>query len=62
MKNLKRGLRTHLSFLIIISIIVLLRKGVYPYEYMDDWEKFDHSHKTRKDSLETRAEPAVFSS
>ena len=22
---------------------MLLRKGVYPYEYMDKWEKFDET-------------------
>ena len=24
------------------KFILLLKKGVYPYEYMDDWYKFDH--------------------
>ena len=23
--------------------ILLLRKGAYPYEYMDSWEKFDET-------------------
>ena len=23
---------------------LLLRKGVYTYEYMDDWEKFEENH------------------
>ena len=24
----------------LISLLFLLRKGVYPYEYMDSWERF----------------------
>ena len=27
----------------INKFILLLRKGVYPYEYMDDWEKFSET-------------------
>ena len=26
--------------MISINFILLLRKGVYAYEYMDDWDKF----------------------
>ena len=25
------------------KFIILLRKDVYPYEYMDDWEKFNET-------------------
>ena len=25
------------------KFILLLRKGVYPYEYIDDWEKFNET-------------------
>ena len=27
----------------INKVILLLRKGVYPFEYMDDWEKFNET-------------------
>ena len=27
----------------INKFILLLQKGVYPYEYMDDWEKFNET-------------------
>ena len=32
----------------INKCILLLRKGVYPYEYMDDWEKFNETILTEK--------------
>ena len=30
---------------------VLMRKGVYPYEYMDSMEKFDDDHLPPKEAL-----------
>ena len=30
---------------------MLLRKGVYPYEYMDGWVKFNETSKTSKESF-----------
>ena len=45
------------------KFIILLRKDVYPYEYMDDWEKFNetlllekegfYSHLNMKDIADT---------
>ena len=32
----------------INKIILLLRKGVYPYEYMDSWERFDEAFLPKK--------------
>ena len=30
---------------------MLLRKGVYPYEYMDDWEKFNETSLPGKENF-----------
>ena len=35
----------------IIKFILLLRKGVYPYEYMDDWEKFNETTLPEKEKF-----------
>ena len=32
----------------IDKFMVLLRKGVYPYEYMDDWSRFDEEELSDK--------------
>ena len=33
------------------KFILLLRKGVYAYEYMDNWERFDETSLPNKDSI-----------
>ena len=30
---------------------MLLRKGVYPYEYMDSWERFDETSLPNKEAF-----------
>ena len=33
------------------KFILLLRKGFYPYEYMDSWERFDENTITPKEAF-----------
>ena len=33
------------------KLILLLRKGVYPYEYTDDWEKFNETSLPQKEEF-----------
>ena len=33
------------------KFILLLRKGFYPYEYMDNWERFDETSLPDKESF-----------
>ena len=35
----------------ITKFVLLLRKGVYPYEYMDNWEKFNEAPILDKDAF-----------
>ena len=35
----------------INEFILLLRKGVYPYEYMDEWEKFNETTLPEKEEF-----------
>ena len=36
----------------INKFVLLLRKGVYPYEHMDSWEKFDETSLPDKSFLQ----------
>ena len=53
MKNLKSGSRIHLSFLIIVinKRILLMRKGVYSYKYMNDLKRFSETVFPRKEDF-----------
>ena len=33
------------------KFILLLKKGVYPYEYMDNWERFNETSLPKKESF-----------
>ena len=33
------------------NFVLLLKKGVYPYEYMDNWEKFNETSLPDKESF-----------
>ena len=35
----------------INQFILLLRKGIYPYEYMDSWERFDETLLPKKEDF-----------
>ena len=35
----------------INKLILLLRKGIYPYEYMDHWEKFNETALPEKEEF-----------
>ena len=37
----------------ISKFILLLRKGVYPYEYMDSWERFDDTSLPDKEAFQS---------
>ena len=37
--------------MVTISLFFLLRKGVYPYEYMDDWGKFNETSLPEKEDF-----------
>ena len=50
--NLKNRFKNAFKFLSIINkFILLLRKGKYPYEFMNDWEKFSESSLSEKEEV-----------
>ena len=52
-EKLKKGFKNTFKFSDndINKLIFLLRKGVYPYEYMDEWEKFNETALPEKEEF-----------
>ena len=53
MQNLKNQFKNTLKFSDnnIKKFILLPKKGAYPYEYMDDWEKFNETKLLEKEEF-----------
>ena len=53
MKTLNSYLLIHTIFLTIESICLIYccQKGVYPYEYMKDWQKFNETSLPEKEDF-----------
>ena len=52
-EELKKRFKNALKFSnnVINKFIFLLRKGVYPYEYMEEWEKFNEAALPKKEEF-----------
>ena len=40
-----------MNFAVEYFVYLLLRKGVYPYEYMDSWQRFDETSLPDKEAF-----------
>ena len=50
--ELKNWFKNTFKFFIdIYKFILLLRKDIYPYEFMDDWEKFNEISLLKKEEF-----------
>ena len=45
------NLKIHVSSLIKNKFLLLLRKDIYPYEYVDSWERFNETELPTKDKF-----------
>ena len=43
----------------INKFILLSKKGVYPYEYIDEWEKFNEATLTKKEEIYSNSNTEV---